>query len=101
MKVDPILNKTKISILGKMRKYKWDAATSMVTGQCKQAKLAHQEFAKLAVENFELVPKIGSPLKGTFPLFSKVGLNILKYIIYRHVFTPIHVDFTLLFYFKF
>ena len=83
MKVSPVLNNSKKSILEQMRKHKWDAITSMVAGECKQAKLAQQKYAKLAVDNFELVPHSGTPLKGSIPIFSKIGLNILKYLIYR------------------
>ena len=83
MKVNPILTPAKKSVLEKMRKHKWDMVTSMLTGEYKQAKLAHQQYAKLAVDNFELVPHSGSPLNGSIPVFSKMGFNIIKYFIYR------------------
>ena len=66
----------------KMRQLKWDHAQNMLLGNAKKAKESYREYAKIAVDNFEIATQIPSPIKGSTPLFSKTGLKILKYIIY-------------------
>ncbi len=66
----------------KMKQLKWDYARNMLLGNAKKAKESYREYAKLAVENFEIATQIPSPIKGSTPLFSKTGLKILKYIFY-------------------
>ena len=66
----------------KMRQLKWDHAQNMLLGNAKKAKESYREYAKLAVDNFEIATQIPSPIKGSTPLFSQTGLKILKYIIY-------------------
>ena len=69
-------------IADKMKQLKLDHARNMLLGNAKKAKEAYREYAKLAVDNFELSTQIPSPISGNIPLFSKTGLKILKYIIY-------------------
>ena len=66
----------------KMKQLKWDHAQNMLLGNAKKAKESYREYAKLAIDNFEIATQIPSPIKGSTPLFSKTGLKILKYIIY-------------------
>ena len=66
----------------KMKQLKWDHASNMLLGNAKKAKESYREYAKLAVDHFELSTQIPSPITGSIPLFSKTGLKILKYIIY-------------------
>ena len=69
-------------IAEKMKQLKWDHARNMLLGNAKKAKESYREYAKLAVDHFELSTQIPSPITGSIPLFSKTGLKILKYIIY-------------------
>ena len=69
-------------IAEKMKQLKWDHARNLLLGNAKKAKEAYREYAKLAVDHFELSTQIPSPIKGNIPLFSKTGLKILKCIIY-------------------
>ena len=66
----------------KMKQLKWDHARNMLLGNAKKAKESYREYAKLAIDNFEIATQIPSPIKGSTPLFSKTGLKILKYILY-------------------
>ena len=61
---------------------KFKHVSNLLYGNTKEAKKNYQEFAKLAVDNFETAVQVPSPLKGSVPLFSKLGLNIIKYLIY-------------------
>lgn len=56
---------------------KSDTAFSAVTGDYKGFKHAIKEYAKLAVDNFELSKNISSPSVKA-PLFSKAGLRMAK-----------------------
>ena len=69
-------------IAEKMKQLKWDHARNMLLGNAKKAKESYREYARLAVDHFELSIEIPSPITGNIPLFSKTGLKILKYIIY-------------------
>ena len=69
-------------IAEKMRRLKWDHASNMLLGNAKKAKEIYREYAKLAVDNFEIATQIPSPINGKTSLFSKTGLRLLKYIIY-------------------
>ncbi|MBO5739399.1 hypothetical protein J6R97_08685 [bacterium] len=66
----------------KMKQLKWDYAQNLLLGNVKKAKKSHREFAKLAVDHFEIATQLPSPINGSVSLFSKVGLRFLKYIIY-------------------
>ena len=66
----------------KMKQLKWDLAYNVLLGNAKKAKEYHREFAKLAVDNFEIAIQIPAPIKGRAPFFSKTGLKMLKYILY-------------------
>ena len=65
-----------------MKQLKWDHAQNMLLGNAKRAKESYREFAKLAVDNFEIATQLPAPIKGNVPLFSKTGLKILKYVLY-------------------
>ena len=69
-------------IAEKMKQLKGDHARNMLLGNAKKAKESYREYAKLAVDNFEIATQLPSPIKGSTPLFSKTGLKILKYILY-------------------
>ena len=65
----------------KISKLKFDTAFSIITGDFKTARTAHQELAKIGVDNFELITKVPNPIQGQFSLFSKEGWNALKFMI--------------------
>ena len=67
----------------KMYEYKFNHASNVLLGNVKEARKNYQEFAKLAVNDFETALQVPSPIKGTFPLFSKLGFNTLKYLFYN------------------
>ena len=69
-------------VADKMKQLKWDHAHNMLLGNAKKAKESYREFAKLAVDNFEIATQLPAPIKGNVPLFSKTGLKILKYVLY-------------------
>ena len=56
---------------------------AIVNGRCRAARNAQKEYAKIAVKNFGAsfdVPKIPQI---TYPLFSRAGLNTLKFFIFK------------------
>ena len=61
----------------KLRQY-----SNILTGNAREAKKYSQSFAKMAIDNFETAVQIPSPVKGSIPLFSRMGFNIIKYMIY-------------------
>lgn len=73
----PPINYTE-SLPKKLARLKGDSSYSMLLGDFKGFKTAHREYAKLAVDNFELAASIEPPVKGKISLFSKLGLNVLK-----------------------
>ena len=68
-------------IARKLYDYKFNQASSMLMGNVKEAKQNCREYAKLAVQNFEISTQVPSPIRGRIPLFSKSGINILKFVI--------------------
>ena len=70
-------------IAQKMKKLKFEYSIDVITGNYKNAKKTYREFAKLAVDNYETAKVIGPAIQGNIPLFSKYGINALKYIIYN------------------
>lgn len=65
----------------KISKLKFDTTISVITGDFKTARTAHQELAKIGIDNFELITKVPNPVQGQFSLFSKEGWNALKFMI--------------------
>ena len=73
----PPINYTE-SLPKKLARLKGDSSYSMLLGDFKGFKTAHREYAKLAVDNFELAASIEPPVKGKISLFSKLGLNVFS-----------------------
>lgn len=65
-------------IINHLKSLKSDSAFSLLLGDYKGFKEAHAKYAELAVDNFETAMSLESPVKGTIPLFSKMGLRIVK-----------------------
>lgn len=61
----------------KIRKLKLENGISILTGNYRRAIKAQRELAKIGIDNFELMTKIESPVKGTVPLLSKFGFRLL------------------------
>lgn len=72
-----------LPVAKKMYEYKFQHATNVLTGNVKEARRNYQEFAKLAVKDFEIAVQVPSPVKGSFPLFSKMGFNVVKYLLFN------------------
>jgi len=70
-------------IAKQMYRLKFQQYSNILTGNAKEAKKYSKNFAKMAVDNFETAVQIPSPIKGQIPLFSKIGFNIIKYMIYN------------------
>ena len=66
----------------KMYNLKLEYTSNILYGHIKSAKKVHKEFAKFAVNDFETFKQIPSPVKGKFSIFSKMGFNILRYLVY-------------------
>ena len=49
----------------KMKQLKWDYAQNLLLGNVKKAKKSHREFAKLAVDHFEIATQLPSPINGS------------------------------------
>ncbi len=77
-KIQPI-GKTD-SLAGKIKTLRSETIYSMLLGDFKGFRKAQKEYAKVAVDNFELTKSVPSPQINNVPLFSKIGLNILKCI---------------------
>ncbi len=61
---------------------KKEMAYQTLCGNCKQYKVSSQNYAKLAVDNFELAKKIpGIELRGHIPIKNK--LNMLKILFFN------------------
>ena len=65
-------------IAQKLSQLKMDTVYAAVMGDYKAFKTAQKQYAKIAVDNFELASSLKSPQVKSVPLFSKVGLNMLK-----------------------
>ena len=61
----------------KVRELKLENGISIFTGKYRRAIKAQKELAEIGVDNFELMTKMESPVKGTFFLFSKYGFRLL------------------------
>ena len=72
-----------LPVAKKMYEYKLKHATGVLTGKVKEARRNYQEYANLAVKNFDIAVQVPAPVKGTFPLFSKFGFNVVKYLFYN------------------
>lgn len=72
-----------LPVAKKMYEYKFQHATNVITGNVREARRNYQEFANLAIKNFDIAVQVPSPVKGTFPLFSKFGFNVVKYLFYN------------------
>ena len=70
-------------IAQKMYKLKFESSTSILTGNFKNARIAQKEFAKLAVDNFDIALKTPAPVKANFSLFSTQGLKCLQFLLYK------------------
>lgn len=55
-----------------------EAVYSAVEGNYKNFKDAIKENAKLTLENYELAKQVGCPSVNNVPLFSKMGMRIMK-----------------------
>lgn len=55
-----------------------EAVYSAVEGNYKNFKNAIKENAKLTLENYELAKQVGNPVIKNVPLFSKIGMRIMK-----------------------
>ena len=80
------MNVSKINqspIAKEMYQLKFRQYSNILTGNAREAKKYSRSFAKMAVENFETALQIPSPIKGSIPLFSRMGFNIIKYMIYN------------------
>ncbi len=60
-----------------VRKLKLANGISIFAGKYRDAIKAQKKLAEIGVDNFELMTKIESPVKGTCPIFSKYGLRML------------------------
>ena len=67
----------------KMYDLKLKTSLSVLSGKCKEARVAQKEFAKIAVDHFETAVKVPQPVTGTFPWYSNFGLNTIKFMIYK------------------
>ena len=56
---------------------KRDLALASISGDTKEYKQLYKEFAKVSVQNFELMKKVKFP-QVTLPVFSLPGLNLIK-----------------------
>ena len=79
MKLEKI---AQIQLQDKMRRLKFEQFSNILLGNPRRAKKYHQEFAKIAVKNFDLAKTLSPPIKGSFSIFSKQGFNALKYIFF-------------------
>jgi hypothetical protein len=61
----------------RVRQLKLENGISIFMGNYRNAIKAQRELAKIGVDNFELMTKIESPVKGTVPLLSKLGFRLL------------------------
>lgn len=61
----------------KIYKLKFDNWLSILTGEYREAIKAQKELAKIGVDNFELMTKVESPVRGTVTLFSKYGFRLI------------------------
>ena len=64
-------------IAQKIYKLKFENSLLIFSGQYRDAIKAQKELAKIGIDNFELVTKVESPIKGTIPVFSKYGFRIV------------------------
>lgn len=70
-------------IIRQLKNLKSDYAFSLLMGDYKGFKNAYKQYAKLAVDNFEIASHLESPVKGKIPLFSKPGLKIIKCMLFN------------------
>lgn len=60
---------------------KFNSGTSALLGNYREAIKAQKELAQIGVDNFELVAKVPGRLRGSIPLFSRMGLKAFGFMI--------------------
>lgn len=70
-------------IAKRMYDLKLKTSLDILHGRCKEARKAQKEFASIAVDHFETAVKVPQPVTGSFPLYSKFGLNAIKFMIFK------------------
>lgn len=64
-------------IAQKIHELKLENGLSIFAGKYGDAIKAQKQLAKIGIDNFELVTKVESPIKGTVPVFSKYGFRMI------------------------
>ncbi|MBQ7125698.1 hypothetical protein IJO12_01275 [bacterium] len=57
--------------------------SAIMDGKYNEARQCQKEFAKIAVDNFDIAIQTPQPVKGSFPLFSKMGWKAVKFMIFK------------------
>ena len=81
MSTIPPINPLNQLLTDHLRQLKTDVAYSMYYGDMKGYVTAKKEFAKIAVDHFELAVSAQGMSIDKIPLFSKHGFNIIKCIL--------------------
>ena len=70
----------KIETMDKLQELRTNLYASVFMGDFKTYKSSVKAYSKLAADNFELTKEL-SEVRAEIPLFSKVGLNMLKIMV--------------------
>lgn len=68
-------------IIQRITQLRNEAACSVVEGNYKKFKNAVKENAKLTLENYELARQVNNPAISNIPIFSRVGMRMMKVMI--------------------